>query len=392
MSCRNLHHESASCRFCEEVPPDAYRRHWKHERKAGAWHVIADGPCLTARLPRRAHFATILSYRPALNGVPVYYRGALYWEFDAEDQAQALADIRCCVGLLHTQYDCPLEALHLWHSGGRGFHATLPPLVISAELGHPQLPHIYAAMVQRLFPTSVAPTLDRSVYSMGKGRMWRLPNRRRSDTGRHKVPLSIREVLHKPYAELEALTVRPRKGIFWPHEEELLPCPALVELYQETAAAIERTHTPEHPRYRADSASSGTADALLNRCAFIRHCRDDAVTLTEPEWYAMVSNVGRCADGPEAVHRFSAPYPDYSPQETDAKILHALQDTGPHSCAYIQALGFTRCPPGGCGVKAPIGLSHVGARSFAVDDLWAGRRTLPLRPYTGYCGLRVRGG
>src|SRR5687768_8349687 len=111
MSCRNLHHESASCRFCEEVPPDAYRRHWKHERKAGAWHVIADGPCLTARLPRRAHFATILSYRPALNGVPVYYRGALYWEFDAEDQAQALADIRCCVGLLHTQYDCPLEAL-----------------------------------------------------------------------------------------------------------------------------------------------------------------------------------------------------------------------------------------------------------------------------------------
>ena len=72
----------------------------------------------------------------------------------------------------------------------------------------------------------------------------------------------------------------------------------------------------------------------------------------------MVSNVGRCADGPEAVHRLSALYPGYSPQETDAKITHALQDTGPHTCAYIQALGFTRCPPSGCGVKAPIGLSH----------------------------------
>jgi hypothetical protein len=69
-------------------------------------------------------------------------------------------------------------------------------------------------MIQLLFAQNMAPTLDRSIYSMGQGRMWRLPNRRRSDTGRYKVPISTREALHKPYADMEAITLRPRKGHF----------------------------------------------------------------------------------------------------------------------------------------------------------------------------------
>ena len=355
-------HDPLSCPRCESVPPDTYRRHWKHEAKAGAWHLIADGPAVMARLAHQAHFLTILSYHLGLDGATPQYNGPLYWEGDSDDPAAAFADLQRCLGILDSEYDCPSEAVRIWHSGSRGPHCTVPVGVFGATAGHPQLPHIYAAMVQQLFPPNVAPTIDRSIYSMGQGRMWRLPNRRRSDTGRYKIPLSVRETLHKPYADLDPLTVRPRRGIFWPPEKELSPCPGLVELYQETAAAIERTYATEHPRRRDHSKSSGAVDALLDRCAFIRHCRDDAATLTEPEWYAMISNVGRCADGPEAVHRLSAPYPDYSPQETAAKILHALQDTGPHTCAYIQGVGFTGCPAGGCGVKAPVGLSHDTSR------------------------------
>jgi hypothetical protein len=231
-------HDVASCRFCEQVPAEVSRRHWKHERKTGYWHVIADGPDLMARLPRQAHFVTVLAYRPASDGSPVHYCGPFYGEFDAEDPAQALADLRRCVELLHIAYDCPLEALHIWHSGGRGFHLTIPSLALGADTGHSQLPRLYAAMIQQLFPLQVAPTLDRSIYSSGRGRMWRLANRRRTDTSRHKVPLSIGEVLHKPYADLEALTLRPRKGIFWPADDELSPCPALVELYRETLATL----------------------------------------------------------------------------------------------------------------------------------------------------------
>jgi hypothetical protein len=73
---------------------------------------------------------------------------------------------------------------------------------------------------------------------MGKGRMWRLRNRRRAENGRYKVSLAMREVLHSPYAEVKALTHRPRKGIFWPADDELSPCPALVKLYHETLATM----------------------------------------------------------------------------------------------------------------------------------------------------------
>jgi hypothetical protein len=220
-----LPHDPTSCRLCERVPSDAYGRYWKHELKGSAWHLIADGPNLMARLPRRAHFVTVLAHRPSTHGIPAHYRGPLYWEGDANDPAEALKDLRGCVALLDTEYDCPPETIRLWLSGKRGFHATMPPIVMGAEEGHPQLPLIYKAIIQRLFPPHVAPTLDRGIYNAGRGRMWRLPNHLRADTNRYKVPLSMKEVLHKSYAELEALTHRPRKGIFWPPEAELSPCP-----------------------------------------------------------------------------------------------------------------------------------------------------------------------
>ena len=145
-------------------------------------------------------------------------------------------------------------------------------------------------------------SLDRSVYSEGMGRMWRLPNRQRSDNRCFKIPLSIGEALYKPYADLQALTVRPRRGIFWPTDEELAPCPALVQLYRETVAAIERTAPQPFHRNHKEIEPSGEVSRLLDSCTFLRHCREEAAVLTEPEWYAMVSNVGRCADGAEAVH------------------------------------------------------------------------------------------
>ena len=71
--------------------------------------------------------------------------------------------------------------------------------------------------------------------------MWRLPNRGRSDTGRYKVPLAMREALHWPYTDIEALTHRPRKGIFWPAKEVLASCPALMALYQQVIATLRGT-------------------------------------------------------------------------------------------------------------------------------------------------------
>src|SRR6266511_3670836 len=185
-------HELMACRLCEAVTPGAYRRHWKGQGQAGYWHVIVDRPDLMARLPRPAHFVTILSYREAPDGAPAQYRGSLYWEYDAANPGHTLEELRRCMALLEVAYGCPLEAVRVWHSGHGGFHVAIPAAVVGAQTGHPLLTRIYAAMIGRLFPPHLAPSLDRSIYSMGKGRMWRLPNRRRADNGRYKVPVAVR--------------------------------------------------------------------------------------------------------------------------------------------------------------------------------------------------------
>jgi hypothetical protein len=256
-------HDQTTCRLCEEVPAELPRRHWKHEAKAGSWHTIADGPDLMARLPRPAHFITVLAYRPEQAGSPRHYTGPLYFEFDAARAADALNDLRRCVQLLDVELGCPPEAVHAWHSGGRGFHATIPARVIGAEGGHPLLPRIYAAIIGRLFPEQIAPTLDRRVYSAGKGRMWRLANRRRTDTDRYKVPLSMGEVLHKPYADLEALTLRPRKGIFWPADADLGSCSGLVRIYHETVASLKEVRQAPTAQHAEGWIREGARNATL---------------------------------------------------------------------------------------------------------------------------------
>jgi hypothetical protein len=164
--------------------------------------------------------------------------------------------------VLQVEFDLTAEALRVWHSGGRGYHLTLPAVAIGAADGHPQLPLIYRAIVERLWPASIATSLDRSIYSMGKGRMWRLPSRRRPDTGRYKVPLAAREVLHGLGTDLEARTGHPRRGLLWPPEEELCPCADLVRLYEEVRAELERRRTPALSRH-APSSKPGVLYALF---------------------------------------------------------------------------------------------------------------------------------
>ena len=99
----------------------------------------------------------------------------------------------------------------------------------------------------------------------------------------------------------------------------------------------------------------GVAGAILKNCAFCQHCEKNANILTEPEWHAMVTNVGRADGGPELVHELSKPYAGYNENETQLKIERALEKGEPHTCEYIQTrIGFGGCPSDGCGVKAPV--------------------------------------
>jgi putative DNA primase/helicase len=151
----------------------------------------------------------------------------------------------------------------------------------------------------------------------------------------------------------------------WNRKPGLEPVPVRVLEVNETCRYNSSDFDPylveiEPAKDSAPRQWNGPAGALapvLKHCRFLQHCRDNPVTLSEPEWWVMVSNLARLDGGEEAIHVLSSPYPNYTNSETDAKIRHVLKSPGPHTCSYIQRqLGFTGCPPGGCGVKAPAGL------------------------------------
>lgn len=128
---------------------------------------------------------------------------------------------------------------------------------------------------------------------------------------------------------------------------------------------------------------SGTekgVDIVMRSCLFLKHCKDDAAALSEPEWYAMISNLAQFDGGAKAIHDFSKPYPGYSESATQSKINHFLESgTGPMTCETIRERGF-KCPKfaqGGCGVKSPAALCYKPLEADALIEI------LRKQPVTG---------
>lgn len=131
--------------------------------------------------------------------------------------------------------------------------------------------------------------------------------------------------------------------------------------FEEWGGLVDDTATEAPASGTAPAGDFPPADygAIRAGCAFIKHCEDDAAALSEPEWYAQLGIVGRCADGVALAHKLSQPDPRYTTAETTRKLSHALSDAGPAKCSSIASnLGFsgcTSCPHFGR-IKSPINL------------------------------------
>lgn len=124
---------------------------------------------------------------------------------------------------------------------------------------------------------------------------------------------------------------------------------------------------------------------ILGGCAWLQHTNEDAGTLSEPDWYAMLGVVGRCQDGAQHAHEFSKPYAGYSAADTDKKLAHALRDAGPVTCERVAGeLGGQQKYCGQCRhfgkILSPIVLGQAAAR---LDEEWARAllRNKNKRPY-----------
>lgn len=121
------------------------------------------------------------------------------------------------------------------------------------------------------------------------------------------------------------------------------------EEYEEKGSEIPASLAPPPDRV-------GMFESLFERCAFLEHCRTDAKSLPEPQWYAAISNLVRFPGCVSLIHDLSRPYPHYARSETDAKILQALDSSGPTGCDAIRK--HFDCGRR-CGVRSPAGLLRV---------------------------------
>jgi putative DNA primase/helicase len=128
---------------------------------------------------------------------------------------------------------------------------------------------------------------------------------------------------------------------------------------------------PEEPQIAMPS-QKGTRKGLAlvgRRCLFAQHCKDNAKTLPEHDWYAMITNLAVFEGGDVLIHEMSKAYPAYNERETQEKINHFLESgTKPITCKTIAEKGFM-CPKvetGECGCKAPAALCY---KALSIEEL-----------------------
>lgn len=115
-------------------------------------------------------------------------------------------------------------------------------------------------------------------------------------------------------------------------------------------------------------------EILIHGCDFIKHCHENAATLSEHDWYAMITNLAGFEGGTDLIHELSKPYPGYNEQATQRKINHFLESgTKPMTCQTIGEKGF-KCPKmmnGECTCKAPAALCYKPMNLDALRELVA---------------------
>ncbi len=192
----------------------AWYFHYQKQSKESAWTMtLADQR--QAVLESKPAFVTVLD----LSAVPedndwskVRYRGPLYFDFDADgDLDLVIGQTMAFMGKLVDEFEFDLSQCRMWASGGKGFHIEIPMECFIPRVspqGYAWLPAIYKEMAQKV----IVDTLDLSVYSGKKGRMWRTPGVQR-ESGAYKVPLLVDELMGMTPEMYVELCSKPRAPI-----------------------------------------------------------------------------------------------------------------------------------------------------------------------------------
>ena len=115
---------------------------------------------------------------------------------------------------------------------------------------------------------------------------------------------------------------------------------------------------------RENNTPSGTIKCDLSKiekCEFVKWCRKYPMEVSEPQWFAMITNLAHLEGGPELIHEISRlDIFRYDYQQTQ-RLIERVQERGysPTNCTTIKNNSFY-CPKfGQCQVRAPMYLTHL---------------------------------
>jgi hypothetical protein len=101
----------------------------------------------------------------------------------------------------------------------------------------------------------------------------------------------------------------------------------------------------------------------LESCEFIKWCRIHPMDVTEPQWFAMITNLALLPEGEKLIHEISRlDMFRYKYRQTQ-KLIERVQKKGycPTTCRTIRSYGFY-CPKFGiCPVRAPMYMTQLSS-------------------------------
>lgn len=162
---------------------------------------------------------------------------------------------------------------------------------------------------------------ERTILNQGKARGWNIDS-----------VADLRHVIRLPGSLNIKDPINPKRVVIYEHHPDRRYNPDDFKPY---LADIQTTTV--HSALPADDDNFQPADLekILQKCGWMKHCQDDADNLPEPEWYAMLSVVARCADAEQWAHDLSRPYEEYNEAETSMKLVQAQERTGPVTCERV---------------------------------------------------------
>lgn len=117
-------------------------------------------------------------------------------------------------------------------------------------------------------------------------------------------------------------------------------------------------------------ATDGHVSMMIDNCAFLQHWQFNYKTLTEPVWYAAITNLARGIGGSDLIHQYAKDWlgDKYNVRDTESKINHTLESCAPSSCQHIKTL--FNCNKN-CPVRNPASwsLSKIGKAIGIVNNI-----------------------